>query len=87
VSPALETGELVRGDRRKSIPAEGAAKCFGFVQTYDATPKRRLFEVLRSQGMQPNVENASAEQQKLPKVVLEFGVYLRANARWIPNDG
>jgi len=29
-------------------------KCFGFVQTYDRKPKRRLFEVLRSQGMQMN---------------------------------
>jgi hypothetical protein len=31
-----------------------AAKCFGFVHTYDTKPKRRLFEVLRSQGMQAN---------------------------------
>jgi hypothetical protein len=29
-------------------------KCFAFVQTYDQKPKRRLFELLRSQGMQPN---------------------------------
>jgi hypothetical protein len=32
----------------KSVPAEGAAKCFGFVQSYDAKPKRRLFELLQS---------------------------------------
>jgi hypothetical protein len=38
----------------KSMPAEGSAKCFGFVQTYDTKPKRRLFEVLRSQGIQIN---------------------------------
>ncbi len=38
----------------KSMPAEGGAKCFGFVQRFDTTPKRRLFEVLRSQGMQMN---------------------------------
>src|SRR5215469_2646767 len=43
--------EVVAG---KSIRADGPAKCFGFVQTYDTRPKRRLFEVLRSQGMQPN---------------------------------
>ena len=36
------------------MPADGPAKCFGFVQTYDTKPKRRLFEVLKSQGMQPN---------------------------------
>jgi hypothetical protein len=38
----------------KSLPTAGPAKCFGFVQTYDTRPKRRLFEVLRAQGMQPN---------------------------------
>jgi hypothetical protein len=43
--------EVVAG---KSQPPAGPAKCFGFVQTYDRKPKRRLFEVLRSQGMQPN---------------------------------
>jgi hypothetical protein len=29
-------------------------KCFAFVQTYDQKPKRRLFEVLQSQGHQLN---------------------------------
>jgi hypothetical protein len=43
--------EVIAG---KSMPAEGEAKCFGFVQTYDPKPKRRLFEVLKAQGMQPN---------------------------------
>ncbi len=38
----------------KSIPAEGAPRCFGFVQTYDTKPKRRLFELLASQGMASN---------------------------------
>jgi hypothetical protein len=38
----------------KSMPAEGDPKCFGFVQRFDTKPKRRLFEVLRSQGMQMN---------------------------------
>jgi len=43
--------EVVAG---KSMPTDGPAKCFGFVQTYDTKPKRRLFEVLKSQGMQMN---------------------------------
>ena len=43
--------EVIAG---KSIPAEGAAKCFGFVQEVDAKPRRRVFEVLRSQGLQAN---------------------------------
>ena len=33
---------------------ELSARCFAWVQTYDEKPKRRLFEVLQAQGMQPN---------------------------------
>jgi hypothetical protein len=43
--------EVIAG---KSMPADGSSKCFGFVQTYDRKPKRRLFEVLKSQGMAMN---------------------------------
>jgi hypothetical protein len=32
------------------------AKCFGFVNNYDKKPKRRLYELLCSQGMQNNQE-------------------------------
>ena len=32
----------------------GPAKAFAYVQTYDAKPKRKLYELLRSQGMQDN---------------------------------
>ncbi len=31
-----------------------SGRCFAWVQTYDEKPKRRLFELLQSQGMQPN---------------------------------
>jgi hypothetical protein len=38
-----------------STPADGGpAKAFAWVQTYDEKPKRRLYELLRSQGMQDN---------------------------------
>jgi hypothetical protein len=43
--------EVIAG---KSRPEAGAAKCFAFVATYDAQPKRRLFETLKSQGLQMN---------------------------------
>ena len=43
--------EVIAG---KSVPAEGPAKCFAFVQGVDTKPKRRLFEVLTAQGMQMN---------------------------------
>ena len=38
----------------RATPADGPAKCFGFVQTYNTKPKRRLFDLLISQGMQAN---------------------------------
>src|SRR6202140_3923210 len=31
-----------------------SAKCFGFVQTYDEKPRRRLWELMKSQGMREN---------------------------------
>jgi hypothetical protein len=43
--------EVIAG---KSQPNEGEAKCFAFVNTYDIKPKRRLFEVLKAQGLQMN---------------------------------
>ncbi|MGH3610324.1 MAG: ISKra4 family transposase [Pseudonocardiaceae bacterium] len=43
--------EVIAG---KAMPSEGRASCFGYVQTYDTKPKRRLFEVLKAQGMQEN---------------------------------
>jgi len=43
--------EVIAG---KVIPDQGPARCFSYVQTYDKKPKRRLFEVLASQGMQAN---------------------------------
>ena len=38
----------------KSVPADGPAKCFGFVRVYDTKPKRRRVEVLPAQGMPAN---------------------------------
>lgn len=43
--------EVIAG---KAVPSEGRASCFGYVQTYDTKPKRRLFEVLNAQGMAAN---------------------------------
>ena len=38
----------------KSMSEDGPSRCFGYTQTYDEKPKRRLFELLRNQGMQMN---------------------------------
>src|SRR6266498_2873101 len=43
--------ELIVG---KSVPSAGDAKCFGFVTSYDTKPKRRLAELLKTQGLQMN---------------------------------
>ena len=43
--------EVIAG---KSVTAERSSKRFAFVQSYDNKPKRRVFEVLKSQGMQAN---------------------------------
>ena len=38
----------------KSLTAEKESRCFAFVNSIDEKPKRRLFEVLKAQGMQMN---------------------------------
>jgi hypothetical protein len=43
--------EVIAG---KVMPTEGTPSCFAYVQTYDTKPKRRLFEVLKAQGMTAN---------------------------------
>src|SRR5262249_62390639 len=40
--------------RRHEAEDIPSAKRFGFVQTYDTKPRRRLWELLKSQGMQDN---------------------------------
>ena len=42
--------EVIAG---KSIPQEGAAKVFALVRRVDPKPRRRLYEVLRAQGVVP----------------------------------
>ncbi|MGH9827513.1 MAG: hypothetical protein ACREDR_30165 [Blastocatellia bacterium] len=43
--------EVIAG---KSVVEDGNAKCFAYAQTYDTKPKPRLFEVMKSQGLQAN---------------------------------
>src|SRR6266446_1042713 len=51
-SPGIHAGEDVHRGEETQEPV--SSKCFAFVQTYDEKPKRRLFEVLQSQGHQLN---------------------------------
>jgi len=47
-------GKSVLEFKRDEPEAERSKKCFGFVQTFDEKPRRRLFELLKSQGMAMN---------------------------------
>jgi hypothetical protein len=60
--------EVIAG---KSVPTDGPAKCFGYVQTCDTKPKRRLYELLKTQGMQANQQvtfltDGGADVRELP---------------------
>lgn len=48
------TGKSIRAFRRDDEDEQASSRCFAFVQTYDKKPKRRLFELLKAQGMQEN---------------------------------
>jgi hypothetical protein len=47
-------GKSILSFRRGQKEEEQTGKCFAFDQTFDTKPKRRVFEVLKSQGMQDN---------------------------------
>ena len=47
-------GKSILSFRRDDEKPESSSKCFAFVQTYDEKPKRRLFDLLQSQGVQAN---------------------------------
>jgi hypothetical protein len=47
-------GRSIVAFRRESNDAVSEAKCFGYVQTYDEKPRRRLWELMKSQGLQGN---------------------------------
>jgi hypothetical protein len=47
-------GRSVVAFRRREGDPVPPSKCFGFVQTYDPKPRRRLWELMKSQGMQKN---------------------------------
>ena len=47
-------GKSILAFKRNEAHDIPSAKCFGSVQTYDQKPRRRLWELLKSQGMQEN---------------------------------
>jgi hypothetical protein len=47
-------GRSVVAFRRRKEDSVPPPKCFGFLQTYDSKPRRRLWELMKSQGMKEN---------------------------------
>lgn len=47
-------GKSVVSFRREEVAEVPPPMCFGFVQTYDTKPRRRLWELMKSQGLQEN---------------------------------
>ena len=47
-------GKSVVAFRREEGAEVPPAKCFGLVQIYDTKPRRRLWELMKSQGLQEN---------------------------------
>ena len=62
----------------KSIKADRTSKCFGMVYSYDTKPKRRVFEVLKSQGMQMNQQVTFLSDGE--ESIRELQYYLNPNA-------
>ena len=66
----------------KSLAAEGrAAKCFAFVSRYDPEPERRLLELLKSLGLQPNqpvtfLSDGGDTVRELPRGLIPQAEYL-----------
>jgi hypothetical protein len=49
-----DTGKSIVAFRRNEEQDLPSTKRFGFVQSYDTKPRRRLWELMKSQGMQEN---------------------------------
>lgn len=70
--------EVIAG---KSIKADGTSKCFGMVYCYDTKPQCRVFEVLKSQGMQMNQQVTFLSDGE--EIIRDLQYYLNPNAEHI----
>jgi len=70
--------EVIAG---KSAAAQGETKRFAFVHNYDDKPKRRVYEVLKSQGMRANKQVTFLSDGA--ETVLNLQLYLNPNAEHI----
>jgi hypothetical protein len=70
--------EVIAGN---SVPDDGASKRFAFVHNYDEKPKRRVFEMLISQGMQMNQQVTFLSDGA--DTVRDLQLYLNPHAEYI----
>jgi hypothetical protein len=56
-------GKSVVAFRRDDEDEVPSAKCFGYVQSYDEKPRQRLWELMKSQGMQENQQVVEARRR------------------------
>ena len=68
--------EIITG---KSIADDGTSKCFALVNRHDQKPKRRVFELLKSQGMQMNQQVTSLSDGG--DTVRDLQLYLKPTGR------
>ncbi len=74
-------GKSVVAFRREEDGEVPSAKCFGFVQTYDIKPRRRLWELLKSQGVQENqqvvfMSDGGEDVRRVQQYLHPFGEHL-----------
>ena len=70
--------EVIAG---KSVIAKGSSKRFTFVHNYDDKPKQRMYEILKSQGMQSNQQVTFLADGG--DTVRDLQMYLNSNAEHI----
>jgi hypothetical protein len=79
-------GKSVVAFQREEKGEVPSAKCFGFVQTYDQKPRRRLWELLKSQGMPENQQvvfrsDGGEDVRRVPEYVQPHSEHL---IDWFP---
>src|SRR6266700_921727 len=68
----------------KSAPSSGEAKCFGFVQSQDVWPRRRLAATLRAQGLRrgPNLSFLSDGEDSIRSLQWHLGPQSQHLLNW-----
>ena len=75
----------------QSVPEDRDARYVGLVHTYDAKPKRRLFDLLKSQGLQANQDvtfltDGGEEIRALAELVTPESEHVLDWCRWLPES-